>query len=108
MPRKRPTRTGKSFDIGGAEYRSDLKYAARFIREEARTYAKYGVGLEFDADLKNLRAVATRLQGYAKQDYCDGEARAALRCALGEAITRLEGLGFSSSCNEWRAIWRRT
>jgi hypothetical protein len=28
--------------------------------------------------------------------------------ALGEAITRLEGLGYSSGCNEWREIWRAT
>lgn len=61
-----------------------------------------------DALKANLRAVATRLRRYVRQSMSERKARASLHCALGEAITRLEGLGYSSGCNEWREIWRAT
>lgn len=99
---------GSTALLGSAEYCSDLKYCANYLRTVAADLERHEPGAECDALRANLRAVATRLGRYVRQSMSEREARASLRCALGEAITRLEGLGYSSGCNEWREIWRAT
>ena len=106
--RKGGAAVGSTALLGSVEYCSDLKYCANYLRTVATDLERHEPGAEYDALRANLRAVATRLGRYVRQSMSEREARASLRCALGEAITRLEGLGYSSGCNEWREIWRAT
>lgn len=114
MKNKKPSKrrggaaVGSTALLGSVEYCSDLKYCANYLRAVATDLERHEPGDEYDALRTNLRAVATRLGRYVRHGVSEREARASLHCALGEAITRLEGLGYSSSCNEWREIWRAT
>ena len=94
--------------LSETEYRSDLKYCANYLRMTSAELERNEVSDECDSKVKNMRSVATRLGRYVRKAASDSAAREALHCALGEAITRLEGLGYSSGCNEWREIWRAT
>ena len=106
--RKGGAAVGSTALLGSVEYCSDLKYCANYLRTVATDLERHEPGAEYDALRTNLRSVATRLGRYVRQSMSEREARASLHCALGEAITRLEGLGYSSDCNEWRDIWRAT
>jgi len=106
--RKGVAAVGSTALLGSVEYCSDLKYCANYLRTVATDLQRHEPGAEYDALRTNLRAVATRLGKYVRQGITEREARASLRCALGEAITTLEGLGYSSRCNEWREFWRAT
>ena len=99
---------GSTALLGSVEYCSDLKYCANYLRTVATDLERNEPGDEYDALRANMRAVATRLGRYVRQSMSERKTRASLHCALGEAITRLEGLGYSSGCNEWREIWRAT
>ena len=102
---------GSNSLLSETEYCSDLKYCANHLRKTAQVLERHEPGAEHDeiaTTRANLRAVAVRLGRYVRQTAGELEARAAIHCALGEAITRLEGLGYSSGCNEWREIWRAT
>lgn len=105
---KRKITAGSTALLGSVEYCSDLKYCANYLRTVATDLERNEPVAEYDALRANLRAVATRLGRYVRQSMTEREARASIHCALGEAITRLECLGYSSGCNEWREIWMAT
>lgn len=106
--RKGGAAVGSTALLGSVEYCSDLKYCANYLRTVATDLERHEPGAEYDALRTNLRSVATRLGRYVRQSMSERESRASLHYALGEAITRLEGLGYSTGCDEWREIWRAT